>query len=284
MAASSDYAYRRDFVGRIPFAIGPLEVRLAAHLEGHPLLTHTEPVLSAFREGRDLAAHVSPMKAVRSAFKKATRNGDWSRYAKMMDLVLNKWGIFHFHVDSSRMLVFAYLCARASTAYVIDIRGHDGNWKVERHLVGIVAENWPGAGIISEIGSGSSKLTEADLLAARTQRVNLSVEVSGRFYLPASRGLMMDGTGYDSMTGIVPLVVTAKRFDPNSVGDETVTSPHLMMVGVDPGDPRPPYEVAAAHLGTLATQRREAMARATIRDREAILLHAARTLQSGHRS
>jgi hypothetical protein len=95
MAVAFDHAYRRDFVGRIPFAIGPLAARLAAHLEGHPTLAHAEPVLAAIREGRDLAVHISPMKAVRSAFKKATSNGDWSRYAKMMDLLLNKWGIFH---------------------------------------------------------------------------------------------------------------------------------------------------------------------------------------------
>jgi hypothetical protein len=107
------------------------------------------------------------------------------------------------------MLVFVYLCARTSTAYVIDIRGHDRNWRVERHLIGIVADNWPDVGIISEVGRGSSKLSEADLLAARREGLNMSVEVSGRFYLPSTRGLMTDGTGYDSMTGMIPLVCGA---------------------------------------------------------------------------
>lgn len=282
MGTLSDYVYHRDFVGRIPFAIGPLTVRLAAHLEQDPLLVHAEPILSVLSKGQDFSSHVSPMKAVRAAFKKATRNGDWSRYSRMMDLLLNKWGVFHFHADNSRKLVFVYLCARSSTAYLVDIRGHDGNWKLERHLISIIAENWPDAGILREVARGSSCLTEADLLEARRRGLNMPIEVHGRFYLPSSRGLMMDGSGYDSHTGIVPVVVTAKRFDPTSTDEEAVKSPQVMMVGVDPDDPRPPWIVGAAEAGALAAQRREATTGSSAQEREARLRHGAHMLFGKH--
>lgn len=90
MTTLPDYAYLLDFVGRFPFAVGPVQVRLAAHLECHPMLAHTQSLLSALKQGRDLAPHISPMKKPKSAFKKATRDGNWSRYAKVVDHLLNK--------------------------------------------------------------------------------------------------------------------------------------------------------------------------------------------------
>jgi hypothetical protein len=72
---------------------------------------------------------------------------------------------------------------------------------------------------------------------------------------------MMDGSGYDSLTGISPLVYMAKRVDPAAPMDEAVRSPHVMMVGVDPDDPRPPWEIAAEQAGRMAVQRRQDRAR-----------------------
>ena len=151
---------------------------------------------------------------------------------------------------------------------------------MERRLVGIIAENWPDSGIISAVGKGSSDLTEDHLLEARKRGLNLAVEVAGRFYLPASRGLMMNGTGYDSRAGIVPLVITATTFEPGSKVDRAIESPHTMMVGLDPRDARPPWEAAAAHLGRLSVVRRDATAGATVEEQVVRLQHLARTLYS----
>lgn len=218
MVTLSDHVFHGDFTDRIPFAIGSSIVRLAAHLEGLPLIIPAEPVIAALKQGDDLSPQISTMKPVRTAFKKATQNGDWSKYAKMMDRLANQWGIFHCHADNHRMLVFVYLCARTNTAYVIDIRGHDKNWKVERELI-----------------------------------------------------------------GIVPMVITAKKFDPNSTNAEMVRSPHIMMIGFDPDDARPPWKVSGEHAGVLAARRRVALAQATVREREALPRHAARVLSGGRK-
>ena len=55
MTTLSEHAYRRDFAGRMPVTLGPLTVRLAGHLEGQESLALAEPVLSALRDGQDLA-------------------------------------------------------------------------------------------------------------------------------------------------------------------------------------------------------------------------------------
>jgi hypothetical protein len=255
MSGLTDYVYRRDMAGRIPSSGMRLALRIASHLEGHSMLSLAEPVLASLQEGGDMSVHVSPMARAKDAFKKATRNGDWSRYARLMDLVLNKWGIFHFHADSDSILVFSYICLITRTAFVIDICHHDKNWKIEQRLIDIIVRNWPNDAIVREVGEGRAPLSEAELLEARKLGINMAVGVGGKSYLPASRGLMMDGGGYDSLTGILPVVYMAKRVDPAAPANEVVKSPHFMMVGVDPDDPRPPWVIAAEQAGRIAAQR-----------------------------
>jgi hypothetical protein len=253
----ADYVYHRDFVGRIPSLIGPMQLCLADHLPAHPFLSQAEPIFEALREGQDLSPHVSPMKAAKTAFKKATRNGDWSKYIKMMDFLLNKWGVWHFHINASRRLVFVYICNHSRKAYVIDIRDHDRNWKIERHLIGILATNWPDSRALRKVGSGLSSLTEEDLHEAQKRGLNIPIEVSGEFYLPNFRGLMTDGSRYDGLSGIHPIAVTAKKFDQNTPNSKSIANPQIMMIGIDPAEMRPPWEVASAEMGALAAQRRE---------------------------
>jgi hypothetical protein len=252
----SDYVYRRDMAGRMPSFGIPLTIQLAAHLEGHNLRPMAEPILETLRQGADMSAHLSPMSRVKDAFRKATRSGDWSRYVNLMDLLRNKWGIFHFHADSDRILVFSYICLLTRRAFIIDIRAHDNNWKVEKRLVEIVVENWPHSGIVREIGEGRAPLTEAELFTVRKRGINMAVGVNGKSYLPASHGLMMDGSGYDSFTAITPIVYTAKKIDPTTAEEGTVKSPHIMMFGVDPDDPRPSWLLGAEQAGRLIAQRR----------------------------
>ena len=208
-----------------------------------------------------MSAHVSPMAQAKDAFRKANKNGDWSRYARLMDLLLNKWGIFHFHADSDRVLVFAYICQRTKSAYIIDLRRHDKDWKAEQHLVGIVVANWPDKEIVREIGEGHSPLTEAELLEARKAGINMAVGVAGKSYLPASRGLMMDGSGYDTLTGISPVVFLAKSTNSDRSADEKAKSPHFMMFGTDPDDPRPSWVIVAEQAAMMAKQRHRDSAR-----------------------
>jgi hypothetical protein len=261
----SDYVYQRDFAGRIPSLIGPMQLCLADHLAPHPFLSQAEPVFEALRKGKDLSLHVSPMKAAKAAFKKATRNGDWSRYIKMMDFLLNKWGIFHFHINASRTLVFVFICNHSGKAYVIDIRDYDKNWKIEQPLVGILATNWPNSRALRKVGNGLSSLAEEDLHEAQKRGLNMPIEVSGEFYLPNFRGLMTDGSRYDGLSGIHPIVVTAKKFDSNEPNSKSIANPQIMMIGIDPAEMGTPWEVAAAEMGALAARRREELLNVQLR-------------------
>ena len=73
---------------------------------------------------------------------------------------------------------------------------------------------------------------------------------------------MLDGSGYDALTGISPVVVmVAKRIDPTALREETVRSPHFMMFGVEPDDPRPSWLFSAEQTTQMALRRRQEMAR-----------------------
>jgi len=283
MNTLADHIYRRDMAGRVPGYGIPLTLCIASHLEGQSMLPLAEPVFATLRDGGDVSLHVSPMAQAKDVFKKATRNGDWSRYARLMDLLLNKWGIFHFHANSNRMLVFSYICLMRRVAFIIDIRQHDKNWKIEQRLIEIIVKNWPTAGIVREIGEGRAPLSETELLDARKRGINMAVGVGGKSYLPASRGLMMDGSAYDSLTGISPVVFVAKRVVPALPVDEATRSPHIMMVGVDPDDPRPPWEIAAEQGGRMAAQRRRDRARYMAEAGIGVVADAVRATLKGQR-
>ena len=170
-----------------------------------------------------------------------------------MDFVLNKWGFFHFHCKQRGLLVFVFFREASDDAYVLDLVPHNGNWSIERHLVEVVVRNWPDAGIVRQCGQGKSNLSEDELRLARVQGLNLPVEVSGVFYLPANGGLMSDGSGFVNLGDLKPIVVTGRRY---SNTDALLRDPRFMNVGLDPDDPRPPWVVAAAEAGALAAARR----------------------------
>ena len=255
MQMRDDLIYGRDFARRHPTLNRPMSVQIAKHLIDDPRLSTVIPILTALHNGTDLAPHLSPMKAAKKAFRRATAGGTWSAYVRLIDLVLNKWGIHHFHAAGGSLLVFSHLDHDSAIARIIDLVPHNGDWMLERRLVGIVVDNWPGAGIVEAVGEGRSGLTEADLLETRKGGVNAPVEVAGNFYMPSSRALMTDGSGYD-FSDNMPIVCTGKRIKP-SESEPINGHPQMLMIGVDPEDPTPPWEAAAAEMGRLLAKRHE---------------------------
>lgn len=230
-------------------------VLLAEHVEKQPSVALVDRFLADMRAGRPLDSHLSPMKVQRAAFKRAHKKQDWAIYRKFMDHLLNKWGFRHFHCDGGAMLVFVHFCERTGIARVIDLVPHDGNWRIEKRLVEIVVRNWPNAGIAAEFGRGGSRLTEEDLLLARKQGLNMTVNVDGAYYLPAQRALMSDGTSYE-LGLLAPIMIFGRRFDPMQPTNTWIQSPTSLVLGVDPDDPRSPTLIAAGQAGLLAASGR----------------------------
>ncbi|MBL7240756.1 hypothetical protein ACOZ4Y_11485 [Komagataeibacter rhaeticus] len=245
----------RDLYLRTPRVFGRYAVLVAEHLQGAPALEVAMPLITTIQMGKDLSSYVSPMAGAKKAFKKGEKRGDWNSYKKMMDLIRNKWNIYHLHIQGGSVLVFIYFCQISHSAYIIDIFNHGRDWKIERHLIEIVVKNWPDSGIIRSIGYGNSSLTEEEILKIRKQGVNMPIEVDGNLYLPALGALMMDGSSYD---GHVPLVHVAKRIRTDSMESDKIDSSRMIMTGVDPNDPRSPMQVAAQEAARFAVERRRA--------------------------
>lgn len=256
MATLADYVYRRDFAKRTPMLSGPMTVLVASHLGHQDGFSVAAPLLHALRIGGDLTPHISPMKEAKRQFKKAAQGGDWSRYMAKVDQILNKWGIYHFHLNGGAHLLFVHLCQLTATARVLELASHSAGFAIERRLVQVVVENWPDAGLVRIAGQGSSEMSEDDLLNARKQGVNMPVEVSGTFYLPADRALMSDGSGYELLNGPTPIFVVGERFGAKRPAGR-VRHPQMYVAGVEPGDPRSPQMIAAAEMGRIAVRRRE---------------------------
>ena len=254
--------YIRDIFLRTPRIHGYYSVFFAKHLEGTHFLEIAKPLVNSIRIGADLTSYVSPMAAAKRAFKKGVKKGEWNSYKNMMDLIRNKWNIYHIHLENSKIIAFIYFCQISRSAYIIDIINHGRDWGVERRLVEIVVENWLEDSIVRSVGYGKSNLTEEDLLKIRKQGVNMPIEVGGRFYLPSSGALMMDGSSYD---GCVPLVHVAKRVRVDSIESDKIDSSRIIMTGVDPNDPLSPWTVAAEEAATSAMRRRRAMLEGELR-------------------
>ena len=225
-------------------------VVVARHLPGHRQFHLADALLADLRLGRSPDRHLSPMKQQKAAFKRAHRRENWTDYRRFMDHLLNKWGFYHFHCAGGSMLVFVHFSPLTGIARVLELVRHDDNWCIERHLVEIAVGNWPDGNIAWRFGHGSSRLTEEDLFKARKQGLNMVVHVDGNYYIPARRALMSDGSGY--IPGILaPIAVFALRYQPEGDRAPAITSPHSLVLGLDPDDPRSPWEAAAEHAGML---------------------------------
>ncbi len=173
----------------------------------------------------------------------------------MMDHLLNKWGFRHFHCGGGSVLAFVHLHEGTGVARVLDLLPHDGDWYIEKRLVGIAVRNWPDADIALGFGTGPSSMTEADLFAARRQGLNMTVNIAGTYYLPAQGGLMSDGSAYGGLL-LAPFYISGQRYVPGKRTERWLDSPHSLVLGLDPEDPRTTWEMAAAQAGMLMARRR----------------------------
>lgn len=246
------FACHVDFVHRISVPMRRRTVILAEHLIGHPFLPLAEILIADMKAGRHLAIHLSPMKNQRKAFKRAHRKDDWVDYKRMMDHLLNKWGFRHFHCGRGSILVFVHLCEETGIARVLDLISHNGDWLIEKRLVSVAVRNWPDSGITRSFGEGPTSMTEEDLLAARKQGLNMTVNVNGTYYLPARGGLMSDGSGYGGLA-FAPFLICCQRYERHKKPSVWLDSPTSLVLGLDPEDPRLPWEVAAGQTGLLAS-------------------------------
>ena len=247
-------AYHLDFARRSTVPVRPRRVLLAEHLQGQELLRFADALIKDMRSGAPLNKHLSPLKNQRSAFKRSHRKQDWLDYKRFMDHLFNKWGFRHFHCGGGSVLVFVHLCERTDVARVLDLVPHNGSWLIEKHLVEIAVRNWPEADIATSFGMGSSKMTEADFLAARKQGLNMTVNVDGIYYLPARGALMSDGSGHGGML-LAPYFVTGRRFEPGKEPPFKLDSPNSLVLGLDPDDLREPGIMAAGQMGLLTAGR-----------------------------
>lgn len=246
-----------DFIRRSSVFVRQRNVFVAEHLVIHPSLPLAEPLLADIRDGRPLERHLSPMKNQRATFKRAHKKGTWIHYRRMMDHLFNKWGFRHFHCGEGSWLVFVHICDVEGVARVIDLVPHNGDWLIEKRLVEIVVRNWAAANITRSFGEGPSSMTEADLFAARKQGLNMTVNVDGTYYLPARGGLMSDGSAY--VEGLLaPIAICGRRYEASKKPEVWLDSPHSLVLGLDPDDPRPAWLMAAEQAGFLASRRRKA--------------------------
>lgn len=121
---------------------------------------------------------------------------------KDLDLLLNEWGIYHLHISTeigptgfvkrTKPLIFAIF--KPAHAYLIDVMEH-GRW-ADDHLIRVVVEAWPNAGLVSEmlgILSGKNRWSNEERLQLRGAGIATSVAIDGRAYLPGP-GMSSDGS------------------------------------------------------------------------------------------
>lgn len=152
---------------------------------------------------------VSP--AIRSGFNEIVRrleNGEeikpyLSRNTKVFsrnDLLLNDWGISHFHLGScmepdgyiKRTDFLLYAMLTEDSAFLLRISGH-GHW-TNTELIQILHDNWPHVLQAQKTGFSPKHLTVEARKALRKHHSNSTVTVSdGTSYLPLGGGITLSG-------------------------------------------------------------------------------------------
>lgn len=143
-------------------------------------------------KGHDVCAHLS----------KYLLQGDYE------DLLLNDWGIHHFHlgknpeksgfIERTGALLFAHITV--DSVYCLGIYPH-GSW-TQQELIRVFHDNWQG--IISErklngILGSSNVLTDKDVAQLRKKGVQTMVQISPEIvYAPLGGGYSTAGTSMES--------------------------------------------------------------------------------------
>lgn len=125
--------------------------------------------------------------------------------ARRMDLLLDDWGILHFHlgtktlsnglIEGTEMVAFGIV--NSDCVYFIDVHDHGSDpyvW-VREELIRVIDENWPRLLPTNESKLTPDSLTPRERINCRKKSVNVTItKASGEVIFPPGGGVMFDGT------------------------------------------------------------------------------------------
>ena len=199
-------------------------------------------IVDDIEQGRTLRKYLS--KDVEVGFKLPKKPGKKKLHRlEYLDLLLNDWGIHHLHISTALQpngfvtrgnpLIFAAF--KDDCAYLIDIGKH-GDWG-DDHLVRIIVETWPEAGLVHEFkgiqGSQGPPTNSSGRLKLRSSGLTRPVEIDGRSFSP-SLGLTTAGTSSSGNQLAQQILIALKKFEAEVAADP------ISLVGAGlPGGPIP---------------------------------------------
>ncbi len=166
-----------------------------------------QQIKKKLKAGADISPHLS--RAIRIGYESEPAASRGRSRRRDLDLLLNDWGIHHLHLSTaiepnsfvkrSGPLLLAVL--RRDDAYLIDIVPDHSSW-TRAEVVGVMAREWPRAGLVAELHTAdlSRTYSDADRKLLREGHINTPVEVDGRFFMPP--GLMLSGVSLEAVMAV----------------------------------------------------------------------------------
>lgn len=180
-----------------------------------------DALISKIERGEDVKPHLSTRTDIvwETKGKKIARRRD-------LDLMLLEWHVHHLHISQKmepngfveRDGPLLFVVFLPDVAYILDLMTHaDFN---RDHILKILADEWPGAGLIYELEAGpgqrivglSLRYTEEERNQLRKVAVNTLVEIDGRVFKPAG-GLTTAGTSIDASRAADAVMVRVREWE-----------------------------------------------------------------------
>lgn len=185
-----------------------------------------QALLDDIRTGEDLTKYLSR----RVVHGYVSPNGKKRHRREDLDLMLNAWGIHHLHfsrkveadgfVERDNPIIFAIF--RKGRVYLIDILFH-GDWARE-HVVQVIVNNWPDAGLVHEMKGVDlvRPVTDQERLELQNVQINTVLKIDGKVYWPGG-GMTAAGFGVNASRAADYVVLELEAFasmfeqDPQSI-------------------------------------------------------------------
>jgi len=203
----------------------PRQVRRSGAYDANPVVQQRKADLDALiakiERGDDVTPHLSTRTAIvwESSSKKIASR-------RHLDLMLIEWHVHHLHISQTmepngfveRDGPLLFVVFRQDVAFVLDLMTHsDFN---RDHILKILADEWPGAGLVDEIKAGPGQkivglahnYTEEERNKLRKVGVNTLVEIDGRVFKPAG-GMTTAGTSIDASRAADAVLSRVKEWE-----------------------------------------------------------------------
>ena len=190
-----------------------------------------DEIINDIEKGSTLTKYLSDRVCCGFDLPKKRKKKDLKQF-EHLDLLLNEWGIYHFHLSTQvtpsgfveRGNPLLFLMFRPSKAYFLDIKTHFDF--EDEALARIAISNWPNDNLFRQLEGikghrDSNPYTTSDRKALRKAGIASFIQIDGNIFIPAKGGITNAGISVQSVRSANHIMRELKQFEDRISKDNT---------------------------------------------------------------